>query len=189
MKIHPWLLLLFLTIGLPALAQDYMFKHLEAKDGLSNNQVTAIHRDTKGFMWFGTASGLNRYDGYEVKVYRNQSGNPNSLPDNYVAGIQEDRHGQLWIRTGSGYSIYCPATDSFDNDLEGRLWKAGISGTLSRIFIDSEMTYWAYVAGQGVYRYRDGEQEPVIAPVPAGRPGEAVIENMAECADGIVLAC
>ena len=188
MKIHPWLLLLFLTIGLPALAQDYMFKHLEAKDGLSNNQVTAIHRDTKGFMWFGTASGLNRYDGYEVKVYRNQSGNPNSLPDNYVAGIQEDRHGQLWIRTGSGYSIYCPATDSFDNDLEGRLWKAGISGTLSRIFIDSEMTYWAYVAGQGVYRYRDGEQEPVIAPVPAGRPGEAGIENMTECADGIVLA-
>ena len=188
MKMHHWLLILLLAIGLSARAQDYMFKHLEAKDGLSNNQVTAIHRDAKGFMWFGTASGLNRYDGYEVKVYRNQSGNPNSLPDNYVAGIQEDRDGQLWIRTGSGYSIYCPATDSFDNDLEGRLWKAGISGTLSRIFIDSEMTYWAYVAGQGLYRYRDGEQEPVIAPVPAGRPGEAGIENMTECADGIVLA-
>ena len=188
MKMHYWLLLLLLAMGLPALAQDYMFKHLEAKDGLSNNQVTAIHRDAKGFMWFGTASGLNRYDGYEVKVYRNQSGNPNSLPDNYVEGIQEDRDGQLWIRTGSGYSIYCPATDSFDNDLEGRLWKAGISGTLSRIFIDSEMTYWAYVAGQGLYRYRDGEREPVIAPVPAGRSGEADIANMAECEDGIVLA-
>ena len=187
MKIHPWLLLLFLTIGLPALAQDYMFKHLEAKDGLSNNQVTAIHRDTKGFMWFGTASGLNRYDGYEVKVYRNQSGNPNSLPDNYVEGIQKDRKGRLWIRTGSGYSIYCPDTDSFDNDLEGKLWKAGISGNLSRIFIDREKTYWAYVAGEGLYRYRSGEEEAVIVPVPAERPGEAGIMNMAECADGILL--
>ena len=163
MKMHHWLLLLLLAIGLSARAQDYMFKHLEAKDGLSNNQVTAIHRDAKGFMWFGTASGLNRYDGYEVKVYRNQSGNPNSLPDNYVAGIQEDRDGQLWIRTGSGYSIYCPATDSFDNDLEGRLWKAGISGTLSRIFIDSEMTYWRGRDSAGLLERRAdlcGQAEP-----------------------------
>ena len=186
---HHWLFLLSLCLsaGFPAWAQDYMFKHLEVKDGLSNNQVTAIYRDSRGFMWFGTASGLNRYDGYEVKVYRNQSGNPNSLPDNYVVSIQEDCDGRLWIRTGSGYSIYCPATDSFDNDLEGWLWKAGISGTLSRIFIDQSKTYWAYVPGQGLYRYRSGEKAAVVVPVPAERPGETGIVNMTECADGLLL--
>ena len=52
---------------------DYMFKHLEVKDGLSNNQVNAIYKDSNRFMWFGTASGLNRYDGYNIKIYRTPS--------------------------------------------------------------------------------------------------------------------
>ena len=49
-----------------AASHNYMFKHLEVKDGLSNNQVNAIYKDSHGFMWFGTASGLNRYDGYDT---------------------------------------------------------------------------------------------------------------------------
>ena len=158
MKQNRWgVFLLFLISVLPLWGQNYMFKHLEVKDGLSNNQVTVILRDSEGFMWFGTASGLNRYDGYEIKVYRNREGDPNTLPDNYISGIQEDREGRLWVRTGSGYSVYHPDTDRFDNDLEGWLWKAGISGSLSRIYIDREKTYWIYVAGKGLYRYRGGE--------------------------------
>lgn len=53
-----------------AASHNYMFKHLEVKDGLSNNQVNAIYKDSHGFMWFGTASGLNRYDGYDTRIYR-----------------------------------------------------------------------------------------------------------------------
>ena len=188
MKQNRWgVFLLFLISVLPLWGQNYMFKHLEVKDGLSNNQVTVILRDSEGFMWFGTASGLNRYDGYEIKVYRNREGDPNTLPDNYISGVQEDRGGRLWVRTGSGYSVYHPDTDRFDNDLEGWLWKAGISGSLSRIYIDREKTYWIYVAGKGLYRYRGGEEGAVIVPVPAGRPGEAEIMKMAEYAGGILL--
>ncbi len=45
-------------------AQSYLFKHLEVSDGLSNNSVNTIYKDRDGFMWFGTTTGLNRYDGY-----------------------------------------------------------------------------------------------------------------------------
>lgn len=74
---------------------DYMFKHLEVKDGLSNNQVNAIYKDSRGFMWFGTASGLNRYDGYDIRVYRSQKDDETSLLDNYIEDIQEDAAGNL----------------------------------------------------------------------------------------------
>ena len=60
------LFFLLLTSTWPLMAQDsYMFKHLDTKNGLSNSQVNYIFKDSKGFMWFGTASGLNRYDGYK----------------------------------------------------------------------------------------------------------------------------
>ena len=51
-------------------ASEFMFKHLEVKDGLSNNQVLDIFKDSEGFMWFATASGLNRYDGCQIMPIR-----------------------------------------------------------------------------------------------------------------------
>ena len=51
-------------------AQSYLFKHLEVSDGLSNNSVNTIYKDRDGFMWFGTTTGLNRYDGYTFKIYQ-----------------------------------------------------------------------------------------------------------------------
>ena len=98
-------LLLFIlcvwSVCLKVSPHDYMFKHLEVKDGLSNNQVNAIYKDSHGFMWFGTASGLNRYDGYDIRVYRSQKDDETSLPDNYIEDIQEDASGNLWLRTGA----------------------------------------------------------------------------------------
>ena len=187
MRIRNWLALILLVLVLPAWAQDYMFKHLEVRNGLSNNQVTAIYRDSKGFMWFGTASGLNRYDGYNFKVYKGKDGDSKSLPDNYIVTIQEDGEGRLWVRTGSGYSIYCPETDDFNNEIEKWLWEAGVNGSLSHLYIDHEKTFWIYVEGKGVYRYRPGEKEAVVVPVPASRPGESGIVGISECENGILL--
>ena len=88
MKRLQLLLLWVWMVCFSAASHDYMFKHLEVKDGLSNNQVNAIYKDSNGFMWFGTASGLNRYDGYNIKIYRSQKDDEKSLPDSYV----EDKH-------------------------------------------------------------------------------------------------
>ena len=63
-----------LSAFLSLAAQPFMFKHIEVADGLSNNSVYAILKDKDGFMWFGTNSGLNRFDGYTFKVYRHIDG-------------------------------------------------------------------------------------------------------------------
>ena len=60
-------------------ASEFMFKHLEVKDGLSNNQVLDIFKDSEGFMWFATASGLNRYDGCQMTLFRSNNADPASL--------------------------------------------------------------------------------------------------------------
>jgi len=81
------------TIFLPVIlfsvllrAQDpnIHFEHITTKDGLSSNRVNAILKDSKGFMWFGTQDGLNRYDGYNFKIFRNNSKDPKTLTENFI---------------------------------------------------------------------------------------------------------
>jgi hypothetical protein len=74
------------------------FGHLTIEDGLSNNSVTGIAPDDKGFMWFGTFEGLNRYDGYDIKVYRHDPDDPNSLSHNVVRSIYQDQWCEFYQR-------------------------------------------------------------------------------------------
>ena len=161
MKRLQLLLLWVWMVCFSAASHDYMFKHLEVKDGLSNNQVNAIYKDSNGFMWFGTASGLNRYDGYNIKIYRSQKDDEKSLPDSYVEDIQEDTSGNLWIRTGGGYAIYNSASDVFDRNVEAWMWNIGLTGNPSLIYIDKEKTFWIYINGKGVYSYREEQKNAV----------------------------
>src|SRR5689334_24971756 len=74
--------------------------------GLSNNFVRCIYQDKNGFMWFGTYDGLNRYDGYEFKIFRNNFKNNRSLINNWINAISEDAKGDLWIGTRQGACVY-----------------------------------------------------------------------------------
>jgi signal transduction histidine kinase/ligand-binding sensor domain-containing protein/DNA-binding response OmpR family regulator len=90
------------------------FKHLTITEGLSNNEVRCIIQDNRGFMWFGTANGLNKYDGYSFTIYKNDTNDPNSLGANNVHAILEDRSGNLWIGTkGGGLNLYNREKDNF----------------------------------------------------------------------------
>ncbi|HWV74451.1 MAG TPA: two-component regulator propeller domain-containing protein [Pseudosphingobacterium sp.] len=77
-------------------------KRLNLNDGLSNNSITAVYEDRYGFMWAGTFDGLNRYDGYQFKVFKNKLNDTLSLPNNRISAIQEDGNGRLWIGTKKG---------------------------------------------------------------------------------------
>ncbi len=85
-----------------AQSPNVVFSHLSVKDGLSQNSVTAILQDSKGFMWFGTHDGLNKYDGTGFKTYRHERNNPNSISNNYIWDLHEDAEGVLWIATFGG---------------------------------------------------------------------------------------
>lgn len=181
------LILWMLAFCLPAAAHDYMFKHLEVKDGLSNNQVNSIYKDSKGFMWFGTASGLNRYDGYGIKVYRSRQDDERSLPDSYIEKVQEDASGNLWIETGAGYAIYNAASNDFNRDVEKWMWNIGISGRPNLIYIDKEKNYWIYVMGKGVYRYKAGDKAAEIVKIADEKFLATEITDITECDNGILL--
>lgn len=94
-------------------AQPMPFSTLGIEKGLSNNAVRCIFKDAQGFMWFGTHDGLNRYDGYEFKIYRNILGDKNSLPHNYIYAINEDTKHNLWVGTGQGIALLSPFSDKF----------------------------------------------------------------------------
>ncbi len=78
------------------------FEHILQENGLSHSKVNCIVQDRRGFMWFGTNEGLNRYDGYQFTVYLNDPGDPNSLSANLVRCLLEDSRGNLWVGTEPG---------------------------------------------------------------------------------------
>lgn len=82
--------------------KDIDFEQFGIADGLSQNTVYAILQDSRGFLWFGTEDGLNRYDGYTFKVYRHNPDEPGSLSSNRIQSIYEDKFGTIWIGTQGG---------------------------------------------------------------------------------------
>lgn len=146
--------------------EDIMFQHLGVKDGLSHNQVTYITKDSRGFMWFATASGLNRYDGYTFRVFRKDNADLLTIPDNHVNHIQEDNNGNLWIHTNrSGYTLYNPEKETFIRDITPVINEWGINGGIARLYIDKEKNIWCYTDSAEAYQYRVSEKKLIRYPV------------------------
>jgi signal transduction histidine kinase/ligand-binding sensor domain-containing protein len=82
------------------------FERINTSNGLSNNEITCIFQDRDGFMWFGTADGLNKYDGYTMTVYRSDDARPwTTIPSNQINAITQDELGNIWVGTQSGVAI------------------------------------------------------------------------------------
>ena len=93
---------------------DVAFNHITVENGLSQSAVTCIFQDQTGFMWLGTQDGLNRFDGYNFKVFKNNPDNLKSISDNFIFSIYEDKSGTLFFETQSGkLNKYNPVTESF----------------------------------------------------------------------------
>jgi ligand-binding sensor domain-containing protein/serine phosphatase RsbU (regulator of sigma subunit) len=120
------------------------FEHLTVKEGLSQSSVTCILQDRKGFMWFGTQDGLNRYDGYTFKIFKNNPSDSTSLSDNFIFSIIEDQTGILYVETQSGnLHRYNPRLESFQivNKDSVDLTSARIN-TVKAIFRESSGLVW-----------------------------------------------
>lgn len=105
--------LVCLCIVTMAAATPYRFSRISVEDGLSSNSVTSICQDRAGNMWFATNNGLCRYDGYEIRSYKHDSGNPGSLQSNIVNRVRADREGRIWACTANGLSLYDDDSDTF----------------------------------------------------------------------------
>lgn len=180
------LLFVLLLSSWMVVAQSYQFKHLEVSDGLSNNSVNTICKDRDGFMWFGTTTGLNRYDGYTFKIYQHAENDPGSLPDNYITDIVEMPDGRFWVNTGRGYVLFDKEQDCFITDVTGFMKNLESGGVPEQVFVDREGNTCLSVAGEGCYRYKEGGKRLFFSYVEHSL-SEHGVTQIAECSDGLLL--
>ena len=98
--------IIWVPLAMAANHLEMEFNLLSNRDGLSNGQVNTILQDKQGYVWFGTQSGLDRYDGFRFKNFFYNNLDVSSLANNSVDEIQQDVLGNLWIHTAVGYCIY-----------------------------------------------------------------------------------
>jgi len=150
-------------------AEEHSFYKLSIEDGLSSNSVYRIEQDTIGYMWFGTFSGLNRYDGTEIKTYKPEPGNRNSLGSPVIFDLFEDSRHRLWVATdGGGLNLYNRDKDNFTvfshdlnndqsissnnvyalaEDKDNRLW-IGTGGAGLNLYLEKSQTFLKYKSSE-----------------------------------------
>lgn len=92
-------------------SQPRRFKQLTSADSISQSEVYSFLKDSRGFVWFGTVDGLNRYDGYNIEIFNTNKNDTNSLSNNTVRSLAEDQMGRIWIGTDDGLNLYDPDTE------------------------------------------------------------------------------
>jgi len=135
--------------------QNLKFEHLGTREGLSHSNTICMLQDSRGFMWFGTRDGLNKYDGYSFTVYKNDVKDKNSLSSNIIMDVKEDLHGSLWIATwGGGVSKFDRDSEKFTQYKHDRNNSNTISSDLvNSIIIDHEGILWMGTEGGGLDSY------------------------------------
>ncbi|MFT3827263.1 MAG: two-component regulator propeller domain-containing protein [Chitinophagaceae bacterium] len=157
-----WLLLpgFLLLNAQPAPVQ---FSHIDISHGLSNNQVNCVIKDNKGFMWFGTIAGLNRYDGYSFKVFRHNVNDSSTLSDDFVNRVLEGPGNLLWIETRSGFNLYNPRTEKIDRNIGKYLTSLSLpSLAITNIIKDKTGSYWFLMGQQQLFRYDTATGKAVL---------------------------
>ncbi len=94
-------------------AQQYFFSGYSISDGLSQSVINCIFEDSKGYIWFGTQNGLNKYNGYNFEVFTCNPNDTNSISNNWINGISEDKDANLWIATKGGLIKYIRSEKRF----------------------------------------------------------------------------
>jgi ligand-binding sensor domain-containing protein/nitrate/nitrite-specific signal transduction histidine kinase len=144
------------------------FERISIAEGLSFSKVDAILQDRQGFLWFGTERGLNKYDGYQFTVYRNDPGDPRSLSHDRIYALYEDSAGELWVGTAVGLDRLDRATGTFVHyqaGLGGNPF-TGMPGTGASVFAiweDRNGVLWVG-GGGGLYQLEPDSQAPIRSP-------------------------
>lgn len=155
---------IFISTRLQAnVIEQVMFRQITTSEGLSNNNINCLYRDSRGFLWIGTNSGLNRYDSYNFQQYYQDTDN---LPDNRINNIFEDWDGNIWIGTEQGYAIYDYQTGKFDPNCKDRIHNINIfCDTISMAGMDREMKYLWVHDDHKIYLYYPRQKMTKIYPL------------------------
>lgn len=145
-KARHCILFTFLLLTKTLYSQSVNFVHYQVENGLSHNAVLCTLQDQQGFMWFGTLYGLNRFDGYNFRVFR-RTEQPGSLGGNCIISLFQDDNGLLYTGTDKGVYVYNPRTEQF------RALNKRINTEVRAIKKDRQGNIWIASGGR-LFRYR-----------------------------------
>ena len=126
--------------------QSYYFRHLQVENGLSNNAAICSIQDKKGFLWFGTKDGLDRFDGYTFKIFRNDPDEKGTIGSNFIHCLYEDSSGTLWAGTEKRLYSYDATIESFT------LLPDTANGQIRDIQMDKSGNLW-FISGFTLVKY------------------------------------
>ena len=160
------------------------FRRLTINDGLSDNSIYVVYKDSRGFLWIGTHVGLNRYDGFRFKHFFE---GPDAIPDNSINAIFEDSAGHLWIHTPLGYSYMDLSDERVVQDPSPWLAGHGITGTVEILQVDARGDLWA-VCGSTLYEV-DLRSDKTGSWTLEGKPADIKATDLVFSEDEIILCC
>jgi signal transduction histidine kinase/ligand-binding sensor domain-containing protein/AraC-like DNA-binding protein len=147
-----WVFLFFFLSNIYSQEENVRINHITSDVGLSQNTVDCIFHDSRGFVWFATWNGLNRYDGYTFKVYKTNN-QKYSISSNYTHTICEDLDGNLWVGTENGLNMFEFKTGRFISLFNNPTDSNSLSGNnITEIACDKKGVIWAGTYGQGLNR-------------------------------------
>jgi ligand-binding sensor domain-containing protein len=166
-----FIVLVFINLKVWAQHDQFQFSHLDIHDGLSHNWVASIMKDSKGFMWFGTISGLNKYDGFKFKVYRHSSKDTTTITDDFIVSLTEGPDNKIWVEMRNHIDIFDPITETFNHDVAGYLRSIHIyDAYISSVKKDGFGNFWFLHPGYGIYKYNPSTKTTVHI---EHKPGDA----------------
>ena len=154
MNRYNYFLILFLFLVeslLTAETDSLVIEHISTEQGLSHKNTNCIMQDSYGFLWIGTSDGLNRYDGYEFIVYKNDTWDSTSLSNPNIKLLKEDERGNIWIGTNNGLNLYERQTDSFIRFIYDPTNKYTISKNvnITAILVDHNNSNYVWIGTEG----------------------------------------
>ncbi|HSW56544.1 MAG TPA: two-component regulator propeller domain-containing protein [Ignavibacteriaceae bacterium] len=166
MKTYLKILFLALVCSYQSFQQNrnIQFEHLTVDVGLSYNTIFSVIQDRIGFLWIGTYDGLNRYDGYEFKIYKNIPEDSTSISDNMIRALHEDSYGNIWVGCGwgGGLNKFDRATEKFTRYLHEVNNPASLSSnSIYAICSDTSGNLWIGTNGGGL-DYFDFQSETFL---------------------------
>lgn len=163
MKIRQLLFTILSFVLLPHLYAvehtNFHFKKIQVDEGLSENTVYCILQDSKGYMWFGTKDGLNRFDGTNFRIFRHDAANPASLGNNFIRSILEGNNGIYYIGTDAGLYMMDTADETFTLIRKETTDGTRLSCAVNALYADKDGTIWIGSMSQGVFTYNPSTGE------------------------------
>lgn len=144
---------LFLMLPLAsAQSGSLILRHISQTKGLPNNHITALYKDSRGFLWIGSCAGLFRYDGYSTRRATDIIGRRSLVLSEQTLRIQEDSGGRLWVQSESSYAIYDPETNTLIDWIADYIKEFGITDYVTAVDSDDNGDMWIATQHDGLYR-------------------------------------